>query len=103
MKINLIVIMLSWLLSSCSDYISSIDCFESKTTNLSSKILSSEKVLTRYPYRIRQQDSVLFVMDLHGTEFYCHRLCYPSMQSKKSFALDVNNDQPVVEFQLTID
>ncbi len=86
MKINLIVIMISWLLSSCSEYISSIDYFESKTTDLSAKMLSSEKVLTRYPYRIRQQDSVLFVMDLHGTEFYCHRLCFPTMQSKKSFA-----------------
>jgi hypothetical protein len=74
------------VLFACSDSEVIKDGFSEKHLNISTKILSSDKVFTRYPFRIRQQDSVLFVMDLHGTEFYCHRFSYPEMQAKGSFA-----------------
>ncbi|MDD4489216.1 MAG: BF3164 family lipoprotein [Paludibacter sp.] len=83
---KIIIISLLVTLSACSDSVSIKDDFSGKQCNISVKVQLSGKVFTRYPFRIRQQDSILFVMDLHGTEFYCHRFSYPEMQAKGSFA-----------------
>lgn len=42
-------------------------------------------VYMRYPFRVRQVDSFLFVMDLHATDYYCHQFTYPSMTYVRSF------------------
>lgn len=34
----------------------------------------------KYPFRVRLQDSILYIMDLHGVDYYCHQFSYPSMQ-----------------------
>jgi hypothetical protein len=44
-----------------------------------------EGVFMRYPFRIRLQDSVLFVMNLHTTDYYCNQFDYPSMRHRQSF------------------
>ena len=45
-----------------------------KTTPLNvTNIYNDVDVYMRYPYRIRQADSVIFVMDLHATEHYIHK------------------------------
>jgi len=44
----------------------------------------------RYPFRIRQNDSSLFVLDLHGRDFYCSHLSYPNLALKESFATKGN-------------
>lgn len=45
-----------------------------------------DDILIRYPYRIRIDDSSLYVMDLHAVDYYCHQFEYPSMKYKSSFA-----------------
>ena len=46
-----------------------------KTTHLSvTNIYNNVDVYMRYPYRIRLTDSAIFVMDLHATEYYIHKL-----------------------------
>lgn len=45
-----------------------------------------DSVSLRYPFRIRQKDSSFYVLDLHGYDFYCHKLSYPSMSFIKSYA-----------------
>jgi len=39
-----------------------------------------------YPFRIRTTDSGIYVMDLHGSDYYCHQWDYPSMRYRQSFA-----------------
>ena len=34
----------------------------------------------RYPFRVRLVDSILYIMDLHGTENVCHAFFYPQME-----------------------
>jgi hypothetical protein len=77
--------MMIWLCA-CSEAVTIKDNFIGKTQEISGKVQSFNKVFTRYPFRIRQEDSTLFVMDLHGTDFFCHRFSYPDMQPKGSFA-----------------
>lgn len=45
-----------------------------------------DSVSLRYPFRIRQKDSSFYILDLHGYDFYCHKLSYPSMSFIKSYA-----------------
>ena len=45
-----------------------------------------EDVPMRYPFRVRATDSSLYVMDLHGYEYYCHQFEYPSMKYIRSIA-----------------
>jgi len=45
-----------------------------------------DSISLRYPFRIRQKDSSLYILDLHGYDFYCHKLSYPSMNFIDSYA-----------------
>ena len=45
-----------------------------------------DSVSLRYPFRIKQKDSSLYLLDLHGYEFYCHKLSYPNMNFIESYA-----------------
>ncbi len=45
-----------------------------------------DSVYMMYPYRVRLHDSTLYVMDLHGKDFFCHEFSYPSCRYRKSFA-----------------
>lgn len=54
----------------------SLAAIETKTTS---------DVYMRYPFRVRQVDSFLYVMDLHATDYYCHQFAYPSMEHIRSY------------------
>lgn len=49
-------------------------------------ITIGDATIFRYPFRIRRQDSVFYVLDLHGKDFYCTCLTYPNLELKKEFA-----------------
>jgi len=71
-----------------------LSCSESATVlrfdqeiNLTGKTVPvTSSVYFRYPFRVRQSDSLLYVLDLHGPDFYCHALTYPQMTLVNSFA-----------------
>ncbi|MEA4936495.1 MAG: BF3164 family lipoprotein [Paludibacter sp.] len=85
MMLFVFIPMMIWLCA-CSDPVTIKDNFFGKTQEISGKVQSYDKVFTRYPFRIRQGNSTLFIMDLHGTDFFCHRFSYPGMQPLGSFA-----------------
>lgn len=45
----------------------------------------TDGVYMRYPFRIRKNDSCLYVMDLHASGYYCHQLCCPEMKLIASY------------------
>ena len=58
-----------------------------KNKHLIGKVLPIvDSVSLHYPFRIRQKDSSFYVLDLHGFDFYCHKLSYPSMNYVESYA-----------------
>lgn len=61
--------------------------------SLSAQTIVLDKALFRYPFRIRIQDSVAIVMDLHGTDYYYHVFHYPDFQYVSSFGR--RGDSPV--------
>ena len=42
-------------------------------------------VVFRYPFRARLNDSILYIMDLHGQEYYVNAFTYPKLKYIKSF------------------
>lgn len=53
--------------------------------NISNQGLSIN-ISMRYPFRIRQYDSVVYLMDLHGNNKFVHILTYPELIFVKSIA-----------------
>lgn len=47
---------------------------------LQSKELTIQDAPTRYAFRVHLSDSLLYIMDLHGTDYYVHTFSYPSMK-----------------------
>ncbi|MBD1432864.1 hypothetical protein H8B06_08515 [Sphingobacterium sp. DN00404] len=45
-----------------------------------------DSVYLRYPFRVRLQDDVLYVMDIHTAAYYIHLFDYKTMQHKGSLA-----------------
>jgi len=45
-----------------------------------------DSVYLRYPFRVRLQDDVLYVMDIHTAAYYIHLFDYKTMQHKTSLA-----------------
>ncbi|SEK19774.1 TolB-like 6-blade propeller-like [Parapedobacter koreensis] len=43
-------------------------------------------VYLKYPFRVRLNDTSLYVMDIHPIDYYCHEFSYPAMEHKRSFA-----------------
>lgn len=40
----------------------------------------------RYPFRVKQKNSSLYILDLHGRDYYCFRLSYPNIKVENAFA-----------------
>lgn len=80
--ISTVLLYLSFL--SCTDTLSSDYTFP-KTVYLHSEELATDGVYMRYPFRIRQTDSCLYIMDLHASEYYCHQFSYPEMNHITSY------------------
>lgn len=71
--------------ASCNDNKSGQEEFPDTEHLTVSKVRSFAEPYMRFPFRVRQIDSSIFVMDLHTTEYYCHQLSYPSMTHIQSF------------------
>lgn len=52
---------------------------------LTSEQKETGDIYMRYPFRVCLDDSSLYVMDLHATDYYCHQFSYPSMAYRQSF------------------
>lgn len=56
-----------------------------QTQELTGKAIPLDTALFRYPFRIRVQGDKAVVMDLHGTDYFCHAFSYPDFRYTSSF------------------
>lgn len=56
-----------------------------QTIELKAKVQPLDTALFRYPFRIRVQGDKAVVMDLHGTDYFCHAFHYPDFRYLSSF------------------
>lgn len=79
-----------------------LSCTQSEVTelrfdqeiNLTGKTIPvTDSIYFRYPFRIRKKDSLLYILDLHGPDFYCHTLSYPAMTLTTSLARTGNGPE----------
>lgn len=57
-----------------------------QTRELKGKVIPLDTALLRYPFRVRVQGDKAVVMDLHGTDYFCHAFHYPDFRYISSFA-----------------
>jgi hypothetical protein len=74
------------VLQSCIGNNKSIADFDALSKKISGKVLLTGAVYMRYPFRVKQIDSTLIIMDLHGTDYYYHEFSFPELKLKRSFA-----------------
>ncbi len=53
--------------------------------SLTGEVIDSDSAMLRYPFRIRHQDSLAVVMDLHHPEYFYHSFTYPEFRYISSF------------------
>lgn len=56
-----------------------------ETVSVSTVRKDFDGVFMRYPYRVRVHDTSVYIMDLHGDEYFCHEFSYPSLKFIRSF------------------
>lgn len=83
MKIALFVLLIISL--SCATPHSSGFQFNEKRNLTGKPILFEDTVHFRYPFKIRKKDSLLYILDLHGPDFYCHTFKFPGMNLENSY------------------
>lgn len=86
MKIKFLIFTLLILLQSCTNAASTGFRFNEEKSLTGKTLPVADSVYFRYPFRIRQTDSLLYILDLHGPDFYCHILRYPEMTLATSLA-----------------
>ena len=86
MKSVIFVFIVMLITQSCTDATSMGFQFNTQQEITGVPILNSDTVVFRYPFRVRLNDSVLYILDLHSRDFYCHSLTYPNLDVKKTFA-----------------
>jgi hypothetical protein len=68
--------------------------FSEKTSipvvELTAKQYFSDSVYFRYPFRVRLNNDTLYVMDLHGVDFYVHAFAFPQMRKLFSYGIRGN-------------
>ena len=60
-----------------------------ETRELTSRTLTLDSALFRYPYRVRVQDDKAVVFDLHGMEYFFHAFHYPGFHYLSSFNFNI--------------
>lgn len=55
------------------------------TQELRGKVIALDTALFRYPFRVRVQGDRAVVLDLHGTDYFCHTFRYPEGHYLTSF------------------
>jgi hypothetical protein len=53
--------------------------------SLTGKSIETDSVMLRYPFRIKHQDSLAIVMDLHHPDYFYHSFTYPQFRYLSSF------------------
>lgn len=53
--------------------------------SLTGKSIETDSVMLRYPFRIKHQDSLAIVMDLHHPDYFYHSFTYPQFRYISSF------------------
>jgi len=81
------------LFQSCIETNSSGFQFKDYEELTSNSVNIVDSISFRYPFRVRQKDSTLYVLDLHGRQFYCSQLFYPNIANKKKFASKGNGPE----------
>ena len=56
-----------------------------QTIELKARVQPLDTALFRYPFRVRVQGDKAVVMDLHGTDYFCHVFHYPGFRYFASF------------------
>ena len=51
-----------------------------QTIELKARVQPLDTALFRYPFRVRVQGDKAVVMDLHGTDYFCHVFHYPGFR-----------------------
>ena len=82
----LVLLQLLFVLTACNRRETSPLLFPETDYLSVSEVKPIEDMPMRYPFRVRLNDSYLYVMDLHGDEYYCHQFAYPSMKHCRSVA-----------------
>lgn len=89
-KIDSIVALILWAICflSCGRAVGTmdVDMVFPETVSLTSEEKIIADVYLKYPYRIRLDDTSLYVVDIHPTDYYCHAFSYPAMVLRRSFA-----------------
>lgn len=71
---------------SCADSTQTGYKFDKEKSLTGTIIPVDDSVHLRYPFRVKFADSLLYVLDLHGPDFYCHTFSYPDMTPITSLA-----------------
>jgi len=74
------------MINSCSKSKNFSDIKFPETVSLIGEERAMPDVYLKYPFRVRLNDTSLYVMDIHPADYYCHEFAYPSMKYKRSFA-----------------
>lgn len=86
MRLLKIISILLFLSQSCNKSPSSGFQFEKNSKLIGSSLQFNDSVSFRYPFRIRYNESTLYILDLHGRDFYCSQLSYTNNVSIEKFA-----------------
>lgn len=82
-----LLIGLGFTMTSCSAVATAEVMVFPETTSLQGKEKTiHDSVYLRYPFRLRLQDDMLYVMDIHTADHYIHLFDYQTMQHKRSLA-----------------
>ena len=74
------------LILSCDNNDSSGFSFEDEVLLVGDELPIQESPYMRYPFKIRKMDSIIYILDLHGTEHYVHSFNYSTLKHINSFA-----------------
>lgn len=67
-----------------------------ETKELKGTVIELDTALFRYPFRIRVQDDLAVILDLHNTEHYYHVFSYPEFRYLNSFGKRGNAPEEVL-------
>ena len=86
MKNYHITILILLVLSSACNTPTGVFLFKEEIPLIGRSVLMHDSLYLHYPFRVRQTDSLIYLLDLHGHEFYGHLLSYPELKHIVSFA-----------------
>lgn len=93
-RVKLIFVVLPLIIAvSCSESTAPVFRFDQEINLTGKTVPVTDAVHLRYPFRIRQGNSLLYILDIHSPDLYCHTFSYPQMALVNSFALKGNGPE----------